>query len=39
VRSDLYFAILAAFEQAGISLVPYAGSAAPAPASPTQPAK
>lgn len=34
VRSDLYFAILAAFEQAGISLVPYAGSAAPSPAPP-----
>jgi small-conductance mechanosensitive channel len=30
IRSDLYFAILEAFEEGGISLVPYAGVAAPA---------
>lgn len=31
VRSDLYFSILAAFEKAGVSLVPYAGVAVPPP--------
>lgn len=31
IRSDLYFSILEAFETNGISLVPYAGAAAPSP--------
>jgi small-conductance mechanosensitive channel len=37
IRSDLYFAILEAFEANGISLVPYVGAAAPAP--PPRPAR